>query len=166
MGQWVLDDHQRQLLTGWGFRVFVNLGVIRQNDIRLITALIERWRPETNSFHFPFGEMTVTLEDVYMIPGLPITGRVVTHVELDHSRPYWATSWEDLRLSNEQRDEMYDWGGVTLHKLREKYGSRPEGEQPPEFLQQDPIVYTRAYVMFLLGGVLFPTSSRDVVHPR
>jgi hypothetical protein len=48
------------------------------------TAIIvmgDRWRPETDSSHLPCGEMTVTLEDVAMILGLPIrecpiTGRV------------------------------------------------------------------------------------------
>ena len=32
-----------------------------------LTALIDRWRPETHNFHLPCGEMTVTLEDVAMI---------------------------------------------------------------------------------------------------
>ncbi|KAL8089461.1 hypothetical protein AgCh_039068 [Apium graveolens] len=27
-------------------------------------------------------------------------------------------------------------------------------------------VHTRAYMLFIIGGVLFPSSSRDVVHPR
>ncbi|KAL8092823.1 hypothetical protein AgCh_034899 [Apium graveolens] len=148
MGNWVLDEEQIHLLTGWGFGVFVNPLVVPQNDIRLITALVERWRPETNSFHFTFGEMTITLEDVYMILGLPITGCAVTHTELDNPKPYWVTNWEDLRMTEKERADM------------------PEGEQSPKFLQQDPIVYTRAYLLFLIGGILFPTSSRDVVHPR
>ncbi|XP_074328102.1 uncharacterized protein LOC141666014 [Apium graveolens] len=134
MGNWVLDEEQIHLLTGWGFEVFVNPLVVPQNDIHLITALVERWRPETNSFHFTFGEMTITLEDVYMILGLPITGRVVTHTELDNPKPYWETNWEDLRMTKKERADMYGRGGVTLHKLRTRYGSRPEGEQRPEFL--------------------------------
>jgi hypothetical protein len=43
-----------------------------------ITAMVDRWRPETHSFHLPCGEMTVTLVDVAMILGLPIRGRLVT----------------------------------------------------------------------------------------
>jgi hypothetical protein len=47
-----------------------------------ITTMVNRWRSETHSFHLPCGEMTVTLEDVAMILGLPIRGRPVTgHVD-------------------------------------------------------------------------------------
>jgi hypothetical protein len=37
-----------------------------------ITAMMDRWRPKTHSFHLTCGEMMVTLEDVTMILGLPI----------------------------------------------------------------------------------------------
>jgi hypothetical protein len=44
--------------------------------------MVERWRPETHSFHLLCSEMTVTLEDVAMILGLLIIGHPVTgHVE-------------------------------------------------------------------------------------
>ncbi|QHO42091.1 uncharacterized protein DS421_5g151270 [Arachis hypogaea] len=44
-----------------------------------IDALVERWRPETHTFHLPHGECTITLEDVALIfglrtHGLPVTG--------------------------------------------------------------------------------------------
>ncbi|CAN0836984.1 Protein MAINTENANCE OF MERISTEMS [Linum grandiflorum] len=41
------------------------------------TALIDRWRPETNTFHMYHGEMTITLEDVAFVTGLPVDGGAV-----------------------------------------------------------------------------------------
>jgi hypothetical protein len=43
-----------------------------------VTAMVDRWRPQTHSFHLSCGEMTVTLEDVAMILGLLIRGCHVT----------------------------------------------------------------------------------------
>ncbi|KAK1612363.1 hypothetical protein QYE76_036036 [Lolium multiflorum] len=37
-----------------------------------LTALVNRWRPETHTFHLRAGEMIPTLQDVSMILGLPI----------------------------------------------------------------------------------------------
>jgi hypothetical protein len=46
-------------------------------DAPLITALMDRWRPETHSFHFPVGEMTLSLEDAAMLGGLPCAGQEI-----------------------------------------------------------------------------------------
>ncbi|XP_039069140.1 protein MAINTENANCE OF MERISTEMS-like [Hibiscus syriacus] len=39
-----------------------------------IPVLIERWRPETHTFHLPCGEVTIPLEDVAYQLGVPING--------------------------------------------------------------------------------------------
>ncbi|QHN87002.1 uncharacterized protein DS421_16g551200 [Arachis hypogaea] len=44
----------------------------------LLSALVERWRPETHTFHLPVGEVTVMLEDVSYILGHPINEEAVT----------------------------------------------------------------------------------------
>lgn len=41
-------------------------------DHQLLTALVERWSPTTNTFHFIVGEMTITLQDVVIILGVQI----------------------------------------------------------------------------------------------
>jgi hypothetical protein len=43
-----------------------------------LSALVDKWRPETHSFHLPCGEMTITLQDVSMVLALPIRGHAVT----------------------------------------------------------------------------------------
>ncbi|XP_030958569.1 uncharacterized protein LOC115980462 [Quercus lobata] len=49
-------------------------------DHALITALVERWRSETHTFHLPHREMGITLQDIEVMLGilvdvLPVTGR-------------------------------------------------------------------------------------------
>ncbi|RVW34239.1 Serine/threonine-protein phosphatase 7 long form-like, partial [Vitis vinifera] len=43
-------------------------------DWHLFTVLVERWRPETHAFDMPHGEMSITLQDVAIILGLPVDG--------------------------------------------------------------------------------------------
>ncbi|KAL0336123.1 UNVERIFIED_CONTAM: Serine/threonine-protein phosphatase 7 long form [Sesamum radiatum] len=53
----------QQILHQIGFYGVYRCGRI-QYDCHLITALVERWRSETHSFHFRVGEATITLQDV------------------------------------------------------------------------------------------------------
>jgi len=46
-------------------------------DQSLLSALVDRWRPETHTFHFRWGEMTVTLQDVACLLGLPLAGHAI-----------------------------------------------------------------------------------------
>ena len=39
-------------------------------DHALITVLVERWQPETHSFHLPHGKMTITLQGMKVIMGV------------------------------------------------------------------------------------------------
>ena len=49
----------------------------REIDHGLILTLVERWRLETHMFHLLCGEMSITLQDVEIILGLPIDGEVL-----------------------------------------------------------------------------------------
>jgi hypothetical protein len=41
-----------------------------------------RWRPETHTFHFPVGEMTLSLEDTTMLGGLPCAGQAMGPIDI------------------------------------------------------------------------------------
>ena len=47
-----------------------------------VCAMTERWHGEISSFHLPVGEMTITLDDVACLLGIPITGRLLPDREL------------------------------------------------------------------------------------
>ena len=49
----------------------------REIDHGLILTLVERWRLETHMFHLLHGEMSITLQDVEVILGLPIDDEVL-----------------------------------------------------------------------------------------
>lgn len=46
-------------------------------DGSLLSCLVDRWRPETHTFHFRWGEMAPTLEDVSFLLGLPLAGSAI-----------------------------------------------------------------------------------------
>ncbi|KAL0010797.1 hypothetical protein SO802_005905 [Lithocarpus litseifolius] len=55
-------------------------------DHALITALVERWHPETHTFHLPHGEMGITLQDIEVMLGVPVDGlHVVRKTKLNWS---------------------------------------------------------------------------------
>ncbi|KAK1681213.1 hypothetical protein QYE76_042061 [Lolium multiflorum] len=58
-----------------------------------LTALVDRWRPETHTFHLRAGEMTPTLQDVSMILGLPIQGEPLC---MNTASDGWRRQMEDL----------------------------------------------------------------------
>ncbi|KAK1631003.1 hypothetical protein QYE76_005318 [Lolium multiflorum] len=58
-----------------------------------LTALVDRWRPETHTFHLRAGEMAPTLQDVSMILGLPIQGDPLC---MNTASDGWRGQMEDL----------------------------------------------------------------------
>ncbi|RYQ93166.1 hypothetical protein Ahy_B09g099448 [Arachis hypogaea] len=113
-----------------------------QLDEPLVSAFVERWRPETHTFHMPFGECTITLQDVAYQLGLPVDGRY----ELLGVIP---------PLSQVQNF------AVNCTWFQETFGECPAGADEETVRR-----FARAYIMMLLGTHLFADKSGNRIHIR
>ncbi len=124
-------------------------------DPKLISALIERWRHETHTFHLPCGEYTITLEDVNLQLGLPMDGYAVTGSI--QSGDWVAVCYE---LLGAVPDKM-DGGKVEMGWLRATFPDLNENSTEIERIR-----YARSYILQIIGGYLMPDTSRSRVHLR
>eukprot|EP00268_Persea_americana_P055162 TRINITY_DN6390_c0_g1_i15.p2 TRINITY_DN6390_c0_g1~~TRINITY_DN6390_c0_g1_i15.p2 ORF type:complete len:103 (+),score=7.33 TRINITY_DN6390_c0_g1_i15:177-485(+) len=58
--RWVLTNRHKEIVREVGLAHISKIDYMRI-DHALISGLVERWRPETNTFHLPTGEATITL---------------------------------------------------------------------------------------------------------
>ncbi|CAI0558229.1 unnamed protein product, partial [Linum tenue] len=122
-------------------------------DASLITALVERWRLETSTFHMPVGEVTITLEDVATLSGLPIDGEAVI---VDVPDREWSETC--TRLLGHAPNDL-SGGVVRLSWLREHFNNLPPNAST-EITGQ----FARAYALSLIGFMLFPDRTGATVH--
>ncbi|XP_068647968.1 LOW QUALITY PROTEIN: protein MAIN-LIKE 1-like [Aristolochia californica] len=139
---WPVDDRIMPYIVKAGFAHFVKLRWFRL-DRALITALIERWRRETHTFHLPFGEMTITLQDVAILLGLHIDGDAVSGTTMIDDWPAVAR-----RLLGQIPPPYVIRGGrIALTWLYQSFTSLQQ-KASEEVVQQ----YARAYLLHLLGA--------------
>jgi hypothetical protein len=70
-------------------------------DAPLIAAFMDRWRPETHTFHSLVGEMSLSLEDAVVLGGLSCAGEAMGSIDI-------TTTWyADLlaRFANVPRSD-------------------------------------------------------------
>ncbi|KAJ4747942.1 hypothetical protein LUZ62_082347 [Rhynchospora pubera] len=148
------DEEYKPYLLNSGLYGVHQIGYILA-DCNLITALVERWRPESHTFHFPVGEMAVTLEDVAMLFGLRIDGEAICEQQGTH---YDWPDFINTYLGRSVDEETFRSGSKTAIRiswLQKHFKTRNE---------DDPVHYfARAYMLMLVGSVLFTDLSGDSI---
>ncbi|MBA0779927.1 hypothetical protein Gotri_004097, partial [Gossypium trilobum] len=119
------------------------------------STFIERWRPETHTFHLPCGECTITLEDVQLQLRLPVDGSVLT--KSVQSADWRAICYDILGTI---LDNIYG-GWIEMGWLRDTFLEPRNDSTEVERIQ-----YVRAYILEIIGGYLMPDLSRNLVHMR
>ncbi|KAL0002200.1 hypothetical protein SO802_015981 [Lithocarpus litseifolius] len=152
LDQWALTEKQMELVEKAGFH-YLRLIPAISLDNPLISALVERWRRETNTFHLNVGEMTVTLKDVALLLGLAIDGEPVIGIT------YTTCSSVCEKYLGRAPESGYTSGGmVKLSWLKEFFFRCPE-DAPIEVIEQ----HTRAYLLYLVGSTIFSTTTGNKV---
>ncbi|KAF8411959.1 hypothetical protein HHK36_004517 [Tetracentron sinense] len=64
-----------------GFSAFLSIPPIRRCDRHFISALTERWFADTNTFHFPCCELTITPLDFVLLTGIRFGGDPIPPAE-------------------------------------------------------------------------------------
>ncbi|XP_071725301.1 protein MAIN-LIKE 2-like, partial [Rutidosis leptorrhynchoides] len=137
-----------------GFGLVSKIGFM-EYDHHLLTALVERWRPETHTFHLSVGETSITLQDVEVLLGLRIDGAPVTGT--DAYPPdidgylYALLGFVPVKTSKT---------GIKLSSIRDHLVQHRDQEEitPVEALQR-----ARCLIAFLLGGCFFPDHSNNKI---
>ncbi|XP_076904351.1 serine/threonine-protein phosphatase 7 long form homolog [Bidens hawaiensis] len=133
----------------------------RRIDDAMISALVERWRPETNTFHMPFGEVTVTLQNVQVLWGLQVDGQVICG--------------NDRAFTENKIKEMFNsLTGITLEdrainrqKINLPYVSKKltESNFPynPNADADERLQRARTIIFLLVGTTLFPGTASNLL---
>ncbi|KAL5173078.1 Serine/threonine-protein phosphatase 7 long form [Glycine soja] len=155
-GQEEIPEEIIPLLRQSGFYWIMKMRHLKINS-SLITALIERWRPETHTFHLRCGEATITLQDVSVLLGLHTEGApLIGQTNLD-----WAELCEELLGVRPQEGELQG-SVVKLSWLAHHFLEINIYDDNVEQLQR----FTRAWILRFIGGVLFVDKSSSKVSIR
>ncbi|XBH83483.1 hypothetical protein VPH35_071896 [Triticum aestivum] len=129
----------------------------------LVSALVDRWRLETHSFHLRTGEMTVTLEDVSLITDLAIDGRpLCMSTDSDGWREKMValigmdpTEGEaDVEEGEEKKKRERKAAGAAFTLIQNNFATCPPDAT-------DDVIQTHAcvYMWYVVSRTLFPDST-------
>lgn len=123
-------------------------------DKGLISAFVERWQPDTSSFHLPVGEMTITLDDVAQLLHLPVRGVFYTALNLSNDE---AEEWLRQYLGVSRKDAHDEINLAKGPSVRLKWLANEV--YPARCSEQRWEMAARAFLLHLIGSTLFADKS-------
>ncbi|KAH0657091.1 hypothetical protein KY285_031973 [Solanum tuberosum] len=141
-------------------RLYGLYGVYKSNrpaiDRSLITALVERWHPETHTLHFKIGEATITLQDVEVLYGLLVNGDPVLGNEMIRTIGDWQNICQRL-LGFVPSREDFKTNSIKIAAFNAHMLSQP---QLPNMATQDMVNQkARCYMFWMIAGTMMADTS-------
>uniref|UniRef100_A0ACD5XY85 Uncharacterized protein n=1 Tax=Avena sativa TaxID=4498 RepID=A0ACD5XY85_AVESA len=140
--------------------VVATTGWVRRDE-GLLLQLAPFWSGDTSTFVFPWGEATVTLEDVAVLGGLPLLGHSVASRPSDQLRGD-VDALEALRTSlNRSKSRKPTWAGWVKHFVEQPTEEAPTcGDDTGETTR---LLEHGAFLAMWLSRYVFPAPPFDVV---
>ena len=132
----------------------------KEIDHCLLSALVERWRPETHTFHLPHGEMSITIQDVEVIFGLPIDGKVLVGPTAVEDGDWSQVCRELLGFTPPNDNKTLVGQRIMINRLVKAIAAPLPHDATEIQIHQ----YARCFILALLGDTLFVNKSGDRVH--
>ncbi|XP_075633622.1 serine/threonine-protein phosphatase 7 long form homolog [Castanea sativa] len=154
----MVDDRVRNIIKAVGLEGLIWVPS-REIDHGLITALVERWQPETHTFHMPHGEVTITLQDVEVLFELPVDGDAIT----GSTQKTWVDVCRDFhgfQPINQDNYKQLTGQRILINRLLEQVAN----PLPPNAEEDQLHKYSRCYILALLGDTIFMNKFGDRVH--
>ncbi|KAH1121503.1 hypothetical protein J1N35_004663 [Gossypium stocksii] len=119
--------------------------LIRMFELRanLISTLVERWHPETHTFHLPCRECTITLEDIALQLELSVDDDVVT----GSSKMFEPAAFCYQLLGRPPYD-----GDAKFTNLKSSWSNQNFETLSSRAIEWEKMCAARAYILQLIGG--------------
>jgi len=135
---------------------------------RFVCALSERWYEETSSL--PVGEMTITLDDVACLLGIPITESVLHDRELTRDEGIQMMQEDQHFTAEDAAKEVGRQGGahVSFIKLKRHYKEllhrcnqliEPDTEEEHAEQAEVRMACIKAFLLLLLSYTIFASKN-------
>ncbi|KAL5717711.1 hypothetical protein ACHQM5_010683 [Ranunculus cassubicifolius] len=118
-------------------------------DEALVLGLAESWCPDTNTFVFPWGEATMTLEDMVVIGGFSVLGNPVI---------------SPLRGESVGIEEQLIGGYMEL--VRSSARKAHQSAWINLFMGRNGDLEHAAFLSFWLSRYVFPSKAMDIIHKQ
>ena len=137
--------------------------------------MVERWHQETNNFHLPIGEMTITLDDAACLLGIPVAGWLIQEDDLDQDHGVDLMVTHLLFPVEEAVQQVSDNSGacVTYTTLKERYEhllnkcihlmGEDLSEEEEEELSRIRPTCVKAFLLLLLGYTFFAGKNSKTI---